>query len=137
MRDYNGFTGAQRLRALAWVRPQYADGTRERAKVCDACGQTEGVLDRHSEDYSEPFGDHIGAFGLCYTCHMMVHCRFNAPAAWKLYRTAVREGATFPAVRTRDFGVIKAAYLRGPFPDPVWRDPPERAVLDEINDGVR
>jgi hypothetical protein len=134
--DYNGFSGAQRLRALAWVRPQYADGTRERAKICDACGQTDGVLDRHSEDYSEPFGDHIGAYGLCYTCHMMVHCRFRSPKAWNLYKEAVAAGATFPAVLTRNFHRIANTFLCGLPPTPTWRaDPPGRLVLEEIDSG--
>jgi len=133
--SYNGFSGAQRLRALEWVRPQYAAGTRERAKVCDACGQTEGVLDRHSEDYSEPFGDHIGAYGLCYTCHMLVHCRFRSPQAWHAYKTAVNGGATFPPMRSRNFRGIAESFLANRFPEPVWRDPPRRRVLDEIDSG--
>jgi len=74
------------MRALRWVTAQYAAGTRPRATVCDTCGQREGVLDRHSEDYSEPFGDHIGAYSFCFSCHMMIHCRFRNLAAWSAYR---------------------------------------------------
>jgi hypothetical protein len=75
MGPYNGFSAAQRQRALAWVKKQYAAGTRQRPTRCDACSQDRGIIERHSEDYSEPFGDHIGAYALCFTCHMMVHAR--------------------------------------------------------------
>jgi hypothetical protein len=54
---------------------------------CDACGQTEGPIDAHSEDYSEPFGDHIGEHALCYRCHMAIHTREKNPEAWAIYKT--------------------------------------------------
>ena len=76
MNSYNGYSGAQRLKALAWIKKEWANGTRPAKPCsCDVCGQTEGLLMWHSEDYSAPFGDNIGRFGLCYTCHMMIHCR--------------------------------------------------------------
>jgi hypothetical protein len=136
LRPYNGFDGAQRLRALAWAKIGYADGTRERAKLCMACGQTQGILDRHSEDYSEPFGDHIGAFHLCFTCHMQIHCRFARPAVWRRYRDAVNAGATFRPIYSRDFRLFTSLYSEDSFPEP-WRmgPPPARRVLDEVRDG--
>lgn len=136
MSPYNGFPAVQRLRALRWANKRYADGTRQRATICDACGQTAGLLDRHSEDYSEPFGEHIGAFALCVICHLMVHCRFRSRPAWVLYCKAVAMGATFPAMLTRNFGAIRRDYLVGPFPEPVWRELPTRRVLDEIDAGL-
>lgn len=92
MNSYNGFSPAQRLTALKWFKGEESAGRRARQKVCDACGQTEGRIEPHSEDYSEPFGDHIGAFGLCYPCHMIIHCRFRNPRAWGVYRDHVRVG---------------------------------------------
>jgi hypothetical protein len=59
--SYNGFTPQQRAHALRGLNREYAAGRRQRPTSCDACGQTEGVIEPHSEDYSEPFGDHIGA----------------------------------------------------------------------------
>lgn len=145
MNSYNGFSGAQRLRALAWAKKGYAAGTRSRAMACDACGQAEGVLDRHSEDYSEPFGPHIGAYGLCYCCHMMIHCRFRAPDPWRAYREAVAGGATFPPFRSRDFPTFARLFLGGTaanakgvsarFPEPARRPPPAERVLDDIEQG--
>jgi hypothetical protein len=101
MNPYNGFTSAERTRALNWLKGEYAAGRRRRPIVCDACGQTEGPIEAHSEDYSFPYGDHIGQYGVCYRCHMMIHCRFKNPGAWADYKAAVRDGC-FAAVG-RDF----------------------------------
>ena len=133
MKSYNGFEPRQRLRALAWLKQQYAQGTRTRPIECDACGQTEGIIERHSEDYSEPFGDHIGAYGLCFTCHMFVHCRFRSPAAWLAYCEAVAEGATFPPFHIRNFPMFSSLFLRLPLPETrTFRAAPQRRALDEI-----
>ena len=108
MKDYNGFTGAQRTRALAWLNKEYAAGRRQRPAGCDACGQTEGFFQAHSEDYSgPPFGDNIGRFGLCYLCHMFIHCRFRSPSAWARYVALVRTGRMGPNPAKADFGRIQ------------------------------
>ena len=137
MNPYNGFSPQQRLRALAWINRKYSLGLRQRPVECDACGQREGIIDAHSEDYSEPHGDHIGAYSFCYTCHMMIHCRFKAPAAWAIYRDAVAEGATFPPLATRNFFAIKRYYLgEAALPTPRMRPAPARKVLHEIEAGL-
>ena len=138
MNSYNGFEPGQRYRALRWLKGEVAAGRRHPPTVCEACGQTEGIIEAHSEDYSDPFGDHIGAYGFCYVCHMMIHCRLKAPEAWKDYREAVRAGYRPPAQSARNFGAVKAL-LAGKVP--LWRDeyenePRERTVLDEIDEGL-
>lgn len=96
MRDYNGFTSNERQKAHNWLRGQIKAGHREPAEQnsrgCDACGQEQGTLQYHSEDYSAPYGDNIGAFLFCYPCHMIIHCRFKSPDAWHTYRDHVRRG---------------------------------------------
>tara|TARA_R100000773_G_scaffold36307_1_gene31302 strand:- start:1602 stop:1847 length:246 start_codon:yes stop_codon:yes gene_type:complete len=77
MKSYNGFTPKERTDAFIWLKGEYASGRREKGKVCDACGQTKGIVEDHSEDYSYPYGDHIGKYTFCYRCHMMIHCRFR------------------------------------------------------------
>ena len=62
MRSYNGFKPRQLMRVLVWLKQQYAAGLRRPPIACDACGQTKGIIERHSEDYSEPFGDHVDAY---------------------------------------------------------------------------
>jgi hypothetical protein len=110
--SYRGFTSAQRLRALRWIQRERAAGRRTAPTVCMTCGQTEGLIVGHSEDYSEPFGDHIGAWELCWLCHMMVHMRQKAPASWERYRAALVDGYRF--------GRWNAAGVPGPFTKPDW-----------------
>jgi DNA invertase Pin-like site-specific DNA recombinase len=49
----------------------------------------------HSEDYSEPFGDHIGRWSLCYWCHLLLHCRRRAPEAYLRYVLMLQGGERF------------------------------------------
>lgn len=111
MKDYNGFTANERIKALKWLQAEYTTGGRTPPRKCDVCGQTEGIIEAHSEDYSAPYGDHIGRVGLCFLCHMEVHCRFRSPMAWKRYKVMVEEGAHFPAFYSRDFPTFVKLYL--------------------------
>jgi hypothetical protein len=95
LKTYNGFDHDQRMKGYRWLQGEYAAGRRARPTVCEACGQTEGPIDAHSEDYSAPFGDHIGRFGLCYRCHMAMHTRQKNPKAWAAYKHHVAVGRIF------------------------------------------
>jgi hypothetical protein len=136
--SYNGFEPAERMRALRWLKGEVAAGRRHQPTVCEACGQTEGIVEAHSEDYSAPFGDHIGAYGFCYVCHMMIHCRFKAPDAWVSYISALRDGHRPLPSYSRAFGVIRGL-LAGRYT--LWSNTPnaprERTVLDDIDEGTR
>lgn len=101
-RPYNGFTPEERTKGGNWYRKNRKAGVIPAPAVCCCCGQTVGV-NGHSEDYSEPFGDHIGCFHLCYRCHMAIHCRFKNYEAFKTYRELIKT-QTFPP--TRDFRVF-------------------------------
>lgn len=132
LKTYNGFDHAQRMAGFRWLNGEYAAGRRTKPTVCEVCGQTEGPITAHSEDYSMPFGDHIGRHGLCYRCHMMIHCRFKAPQAWDTYKRHIRDGRIF--VPVSNFKVFCAqtltamgrnvAFTQGP--------PRERTFLDEL-----
>lgn len=133
MNSYNGFTPAQRMKAYRWAKEQYDRGVRPRATECECCGQTEGVLDRHSEDYSEPFGRDIGRFSLCYRCHMMIHCRFKNKAAWEDYKRVIRAGYRFPAFHTRNFRKFASEMLDRSVKVPLKKfEPRENDRLEEI-----
>lgn len=108
MNSYNGFSPNERTKALRWLRAEYAAGRRTPPIVCEVCTQAEGIIEAHSEDYSEPFGPHIGAHGLCYRCHMMLHCRFKNREAWEVYKAHIREGRVFAPLRTRNFYAVLA-----------------------------
>jgi hypothetical protein len=112
MNDYNGFSGAQRLRAQRWLNVMWSRGLLPRPSECCACGQREGILDAHAEDYSEPFAaGKTDAFHLCYRCHMIVHNRRNAPEAWEAYRAAIVAGVRFAPMRSRNWWRFRAQHL--------------------------
>ena len=140
MKSYNGFSPEARNRAQAWLRAEWTSGRLARPTVCCACGQDRGIIDAHAEDYSEPFKAGVtDEFHLCFTCHMMVHCRFRSPAAWDRYRATVAAGGHFAPTMKRDFGTFASQQLDGPqgfaaamagfVPGPA----PTRLVLDEID----
>jgi hypothetical protein len=82
VKDYNGFFGAQRDRAQRWLNREWGAGRLVRPSECVACGQTEGVIQAHAEDYSEPFRAGVtDGFHLCVICHTMVHFRSKNPKA--------------------------------------------------------
>lgn len=132
MKSYNGFTGAQRNAAQQWLRTMWGSGRLERPKQCCACGQAEGVIHAHTEDYSLPYAaGKTDEFPLCFTCHMMVHARFRNPERWNYYRAKVREGFRF--AMSRSWPGFAASCLGPEPPEPeACGDPPERAPLDEI-----
>lgn len=92
MKSYNGYSPTQRMQAFNWLKYEMQVGRRKQPCKCEVCGQTKGKIMYHSEDYSEPFGDHIGAYELCFTCHMMIHCRFRNPSIWKQYIELIKNG---------------------------------------------
>lgn len=106
MQSYNGFSGEQRARAQRWLNAEWAAGRRRRPQRCEACGQDQGIIHAHAEDYSEPFGDHTDEYKLCYRCHMMLHCRFRNFMAWEHYRDQVRDGFQFAPVTRPNFQEI-------------------------------
>lgn len=124
MNSYNGFSGAQRAEAQRWLNEQYAAGTLARPSKCVFCGQTDGPIDAHAEDYSKPFGPHLSEFPACYVCHMMIHCRFGSgKGPWNAYRAMIRAGYKAEP-HGRDFGRIRRflgggaiAWIAGPAPD--------------------
>lgn len=108
MNSYNGFSPGQRQKAFDWYKAQLAGGGRVKPSECEACGSTTDV-NGHSEDYSEPFGDHIGQIALCFCCHMMVHNRFNNPSSWREYIMFVENGWMFPDIKS--WGAFRGHFL--------------------------
>lgn len=138
MNSYNGYTPSERTRALKWFRARQAEGFKARhPDKCDMCGQTHGHLEWHSENYSEPFGEHIGEFGLCYMCHMMIHCRFKSSKAWNMYGLSLREGKLFNSLGGRNWVKFKQKCLIGLFNDLSYEVNPSTNdnLWQEINSG--
>jgi hypothetical protein len=132
LKTYNGFDHNARMKALYWLRREYAAGRRTKPLICDACGQTEQPITAHSEDYSDPFGDHIGKHGLCYRCHLMIHCRFKAPEAWETYKLHIRQGRIF--VPISNFQVFCGQTLSAKGRNVPFKQGPvrERTLLDDL-----
>lgn len=130
MNSYNGFSGDQRARAQRWMNEQWRTGKLERPSCCDACGQVDGAIHGHAEDYSEPFGPHLQEYWLCFLCHMMLHCRFRNPEAWERYREQLRQGARFAPART--FGDVVREHIGRPGVPDGMGAPRGPTVLDLI-----
>ena len=94
--SYNGFLWPERQRAYGWLKQEWAAGRRPKVgSQCDVCGQTAGYLMAHAEDYSAPYGPHIGQWSLCYWCHMLLHYRFRADEVFASYVAVLEGGERF------------------------------------------
>ena len=133
LKTYNGFNHDQRMKGYRWLQGEYAAGRRTRPTVCDACGQTEGAIEAHSEDYSDPFGDHIGRYGLCYRCHMAIHTRFNNREAWEDYKLLISIGRIFHPIG-KNFRRFAAENLERKGERVLFKQGPVRVrtLLDEL-----
>ena len=134
MNPYNGFTGAQRDKAQRWLNQQWALGALKRPIECVACGQDQGVIDAHAEDYSEPFRAGVtDAFHLCFVCHMMVHCRYRNEPVWRNYRDCVEFGFRARAFFNRNWPGFQKEYLVETFAETSFtraRRPMRKALLE-------
>lgn len=135
MRDYNGFSSQQRNKAQRWLNAQWASGRLARPTQCVACGQVDGVIDAHAEDYSEPFRAGVtDGFHLCFCCHMMVHCRRRNDRRWMQYREIIEGGRrALPFIR-RDWPRFAQQFLCGELRDEIFElsEIPTRLALFEI-----
>lgn len=117
LKDYNGFTGAERVRGWQigfWSRTV---GLTTPAQTCDICFYTGSGVAYHSEDYYHTFA----ALPLCKGCHMQIHKRFKAPDQWRAFvnRYAPRHppGAWFTQLPLWE--IDYAGYLRTRYGDKV------------------
>lgn len=92
---YNGTSGIDRMRLGGVQSRAVRAGKMNRAVVCCACGQTEGRVVMHLEDYArwrEPIP-------LCLLCHSLLHVRDRHKETRDRYREVIGNGARFgPAV---------------------------------------
>ena len=135
MKSYNGFTPKQRMDAFNWLKKEMEAGKRDRLPLsCDACGQKDGSLMWHSEDYSFPYGEHIGHYGLCYICHMMIHCRFNNATKWQEYKAKIKEGFKYQCYNFNNWMSFKKDFLGDGFiyRDCVYSAKADFNILEEI-----
>lgn len=138
---YNGFSAQVRVKAMRWARAQYDAGRKVRPTRCQVCMITadQGKVMAHSEDYSEPFGPHIGEYAVCYRCHMVIHVRHKGQqgeALWNWYRAQVRAGYQLPPLDGRSFTPI-SDMLGGHRPEGrLVNTPRDRTFLDDVAEGL-
>jgi hypothetical protein len=118
---YNGFSPAERDRSGRHSLKMSANGTWPRhPERCVACGRTDGLIQRHVEDYGAILTDRDNSIHLCRRCHAWVHARLTKPEKWNEYRKAVREGWRWTS---------------GSKPKRLFGGVPSRFILDEIDAG--
>ena len=104
MQSYKGWTPAERYESLKKTKQAIRDGIIPKAHTCNRCGQTEGIIQYHNEDYSDPI-KYLEM--LCWRCHMIHHSTRRNPGAVKAYFEEVASGKRYPPVYKHDFNILK------------------------------
>lgn len=140
MKAYNTFSAEQRNAAQRWLNQQWASGALTKPFKCDVCGQDEGIIDAHAEDYSTPFGEHTDRYHLCFICHMVLHCRATNKRMWAEYQDRVESGMRYSAFHKRDWPSFQRQFLMNvPFGRAFTVHPynPRYTFEDIVKDGER
>ena len=97
MKDYNGFTGSERMIVQQIMNELHKRGIINWVdQECDICGSRGSVMHSHCEDYSNPFT----FYALCIECHMKLHMRFRFPGYWIKHLIDVKAGYVCPAYKS-------------------------------------
>jgi len=122
--SYNGFSGAERNAKLKSMQRRIASGEMSPASGCCAlCGDPEGPLEYHDEDYGRPYlWTEPAIFILCRHCHReKLHKRFNRPTVWQTFLAHVRRGGYARDLKNaetkREFDRYRAALDQQETPD--------------------
>ena len=122
---YNGWSGNERLAALAILKAALASGELAHPTICSVC-LVPGNPDRrapdavwfHDEDYANP----LGAYAVCKPCHRLIHMRFWRAAEWIAHVARHARGSAWfeqltmdPDSRTRPFVQTYPEGLPGAF----------------------
>lgn len=94
---YNGFSLKDRQDAAGWARSVAPPVRRRHPTWCHACGNTEGQVYWHNEDYRTP----LASLPLCPWCHWTLHDRLKSPeglAVFQAWRERLAEGWRPPYV---------------------------------------
>jgi hypothetical protein len=127
---YNGHSGEKRERVQRWLETQWTAGYVARPSCCIVCGQTEGAIHAHLEDYDAPWS----YVELCITCHLVLHSRFRRKPVWFEYLAQVSAGWQAPPLAQRaGFTTLAAGILANRWPTGLQRAAaPGRTFLDEL-----
>lgn len=126
MGKYKHWTQAERTASSLLTKKAKSLGLIPPPTKCQLCGQTEGIIQSHNEDYDYTLEVLPKVFSgelmlteqvkrdiakcldqYCWRCHMMHHSRRRAPAQTKEYFDGVKAGKMWPPVFKHDFGILK------------------------------
>jgi hypothetical protein len=108
MVTWNGWTDKERNTSARKTNRAIKDGIiPAKPSKCNRCGQTEGVLEWHNDDYSDPIKY---LEGLCYRCHMVLHCEHLNPQSAKEYWDEVGKGKRYPPSVTKNIGAVMSEH---------------------------
>lgn len=127
MRKYKKWSKEFRLASLKLTTKAKKMGWIPKPSKCRRCGQTEGILHLHNEDYDvtlytlrkvfDRFPVDITAEELkninevlepiCWRCHMIHHSNHRNPEACEQYWVDLKNGKKFPPVYKHNFNILK------------------------------
>jgi hypothetical protein len=126
MRDYKQWTAQYRKDSLKLTNKAKKMGWIPQPKKCRRCGQEDGILHLHNEDYTvthvtltDVFNrfpisitpEEIDAINqalepICWRCHMMHHSKHRNKIAVEMYQDEIRRGKRYPPVYRHDFTIL-------------------------------
>ncbi len=127
MRNYKGWSGDFRKESLKLTNAAKKMGWIENPSKCNRCGQTEGILHLHNEDYDITYYTLKEVFNrfpisitveeqekvnsvleqICWRCHMMHHSVRRNKQAVEKYFVEIKNGKKYPPVYRHDFTILK------------------------------
>ena len=99
MKSYKGFSGVQRMASYKLTMRSVEEGLVPVAVKCNRCGQTEGTLQYHNEDYDQ----YLDVEPICLRCHLVHHSEHRAPVACAKYWSTIKEGKMWEPLRGNPF----------------------------------
>lgn len=137
MAFYNGYSEAERNKAGSWQNKAVKRGWPSQPPKCIACGQTEGKIIRHLEDYTLPerfedFAAEDRSIPVCYACHRQIHSRLKNPDSWNAYREEIRAGWRYAPSGSKLFSEQIKHDTRQ---SKTQHERPTQLILDEIHEG--
>ncbi len=127
MRNYKGWSGDFRKESLKLTNAAKKMGWIENPSKCNRCGQTDGILHLHNEDYDVTYYTLKEVFNrfpisitveeqekvnsvleqICWRCHMMHHSVRRNKQAVEKYFVEIKNGKKYPPVYKHDFTILK------------------------------
>jgi hypothetical protein len=124
---YKKWSKEERNKSYQLTKKAQDAGWIDREYCCQRCGQSEGIIHLHNEDYGVTLEILTKVFKrarvlitkyeraringvleeLCWRCHMVHHSEHRAPKQCKEYWAAIADGHVFPPVYKHDFSILR------------------------------